>query len=125
LPQHALRARPTDIADARRRVRDRLGDVLNPGRLADAELLTSELVTNAVLHARVGDDAAIEIDFDVAARTVRVSVIDAGPGFDFRKILHTSLEEPGGWGLFLVEELADRWGIDDSPPHRVWFEIDR
>jgi anti-sigma regulatory factor (Ser/Thr protein kinase) len=125
LPEHALRARPTDIAEARRRVRDRLRGVLDPERLADAELLTSELFTNAVRYAQAGDEAAIEIDFEVGPTKVHVSVVDAGPGFDFGKILDASPDEPSGRGLFIVERLADRWGIADSPPHRVWFEIDR
>jgi anti-sigma regulatory factor (Ser/Thr protein kinase) len=125
LPEHALRALPTSIAEARKRVRDRLGGVLEPKKLAEAELLTSELVTNAVRYAQVNDEAMIEIDFEVEAATVRVRVVDAGPGFDFGKILRTSPGEPGGWGLFLVEALADRWGIDPPSPHCVWFEIDR
>jgi len=54
-----------------------------------------------------------------------VSVADTGRGFDVEKILPTAVDVPGGWGLFLVEALADRWGIDVSLPHRVWFEIDR
>jgi len=124
-PEHALRALRTSIAESRQRVRDRLGGVLEPRKLAEAELATSELVTNAVRHAQVGDEATIEIDFEVEAGTVRVTVIDAGPGFDFGKILRTSSEEPGGWGLFLVEALADRWAVDPTPPHSVWFEIDR
>jgi anti-sigma regulatory factor (Ser/Thr protein kinase) len=125
LPEHALRALPISIAEARQRVRDRLGGVLEPEKLAEAELLTSELVTNAVRHAQVSDEATIEVAFEVGAGSVRVRVVDPGPGFDFEKILRTSPEEPGGWGLFLVEALTDRWGIDPPPPHSVWFEIDR
>jgi anti-sigma regulatory factor (Ser/Thr protein kinase) len=125
LPEDALRALPISIGEARQRVRDRLGGVLKPEKLSEAELLTSELVTNAVRYAQVSDEATIMIDFEVAAGRVRVRVVDPGPGFDFEKIPRTSSEEPGGWGLFLVEALADRWGIDPSPPHGVWFEIDR
>jgi serine/threonine-protein kinase RsbW len=125
LPEHALRALPTSIAEARERVRVRLGGLLGPERLAEAELLTTELVTNAIRHAQLPDEAEIEIDFEVTPRAVRVRVIDAGGGFDFDKILRTSPAEPGGYGLFLVEALSSRWGIDPSPPHSVWFEIDR
>jgi hypothetical protein len=28
------------------------------------------------------------------------------------------------WGYFLVDKLADRWGIEDGEPRRLWFEID-
>jgi hypothetical protein len=34
-------------------------------------------------------------------------------------------ERPTGWGLFLVGEIADRWGIERDDHTRVWFEIDR
>ena len=125
MPQHALRAHPSAIAEARRRVRKQLEEVLDPERVVEAQLLASELVTNAVLHADMGEEAEIELNFDVADRFVRVSVADTGRGFDPEKILPRSVDVPGGWGLFLVEALADRWGIDVSPPHRVWFEIDR
>jgi anti-sigma regulatory factor (Ser/Thr protein kinase) len=125
LPQHRLRAHPSAIAEARRRVRDRLEGLLDPERLVEAQLLASELVTNAVLHADMGEEAEIELDFEVAERSVRVSVADTGRGFDLEKIFPGSMDVPGGWGLFLVEALADRWGIDVTPPHRVWFEIDR
>lgn len=125
MPEHALRAHPSAIAEARRRVRKQLEAVLDPERLVEAQLLASELVTNAVLHADMGEQAEIELDFEVADRFVRVSVADTGRGFDVEKILPTAVDVPGGWGLFLVEALADRWGIDVSLPHRVWFEIDR
>jgi serine/threonine-protein kinase RsbW len=125
LPEHSLRAHPSAIAEARRRVRKQLEAVLDPERLVEAQLLASELVTNAVLHADMGEQAEIELDFEVSDRFVRVSVADTGRGFDVEKILPTAVDVPGGWGLFLVEALADRWGIDVSLPHRVWFEIDR
>jgi anti-sigma regulatory factor (Ser/Thr protein kinase) len=125
LPEHALRAHPSAVAEARRRVRDRLEGVLEPEKLVEAQLLASELVTNAVLHPNMGEEAEIELDFEMTDGSVRVSVADTGRGFDRGKVLPASVDVPGGWGLFLVEALADRWGIDVSPPHRVWFEIDR
>jgi hypothetical protein len=57
LAEQALRARPDAIGEAREYVRDRIADVLNPPKLYAAELLTSELVTNAVRHANVGEEA--------------------------------------------------------------------
>jgi anti-sigma regulatory factor (Ser/Thr protein kinase) len=108
-------------------VRDRLADVLTPPKLYEAELLTSELVTNAVRHAHVGEEAVIRIRIEVEPRTVHVSVVDAGEGFDVSRVVPRSPDdgEGGGWGLFLIEKLADRWGVDSSSPHGVWFEIDR
>jgi hypothetical protein len=65
LPEHPLRSLPTSIAEARQRVRDRLGTVLEPEKLSEGELLTSELVTTAVRYAQVRDEAAIEVDFEI------------------------------------------------------------
>jgi anti-sigma regulatory factor (Ser/Thr protein kinase) len=122
--EQALQARPVAVADARRHVRDRLEGHLSPRKLAEAALLTSELVTNAVRHARLKDGDPIGLDIDVDSDTVHVAVVDAGAGFDYSKILEEPGDLRGGWGLFLVDKVSDRWGIDDSPPHSVWFEID-
>jgi anti-sigma regulatory factor (Ser/Thr protein kinase) len=125
VPLQALQARPVAVADARRYVRDRLDGLLSPRRLSEAELLTSELVTNAVRHARLKEGDPIGLDIDVDADTVHIAVVDAGSGFDFSKIFDEPGDPRGGWGLILVGKVSDRWGIDASPPHSVWFEIDR
>jgi anti-sigma regulatory factor (Ser/Thr protein kinase) len=125
LSEEVLRARPDAIGEARKYVRDRLADILETPQLYDAELLTSELVTNAVRHPIAGEDALIRIGIEVDPRTVRVSVVDAGEGFDVSKVASKPPDNERGWGLVLIEAVADRWGIDASPPHSVWFEIDR
>ena len=125
MPQQALQARTVAVADARRYVRDRLEGFLGPRRLAEAELLTSELVTNAVRHARLKEGDPICLDVDVDTDMVHVAVVDGGTGFDFGKLFEERGDHRGGWGLFLVDKVSDRWGIDATPPHSVWFEIDR
>ena len=125
MPQRALQARPEAVADARRHVRDRLDGLLTPDRLSEVELLTSELFTNAVRHARLKEGDPISLYIDVDTDTVHVAIVDAGAGFDFSKIFDEARDPPGGWGLILVGKLSDRWEIDASPPHTVWFEIDR
>lgn len=125
MSERALPARPDAIGDARKHLRDRLEDVLDPAKLYEAELLTSELVTNAVRHANVDEGAVIRIGIEVAPRTVHVSVVDAGEGFDLSKVVPKPSDDGRGWGLFLIEKLSNRWGIEGSPSHSVWFEIDR
>jgi anti-sigma regulatory factor (Ser/Thr protein kinase) len=126
VPRQALQARPVSIADARKVVRDQLDGFLSPHKLAEAELLTSELVTNAVRHAQLKERDRIGLDIDVDADTVCVAVVDGGPGFDFGKIIFWEPgDRRGGWGLYIVDKLSYRWGIDGSPSHSVWFEIDR
>lgn len=125
MPERALQAQPLAVAEARGYVRQRLAETLSSERLAEAELLTSELVSNALRHAQLGDEAEIRVEIEIEADSVRVSVVDAGAGFDFGKMFWEPPEAGGGWGLSYVEALADRWGIDASPPHSVWFEMER
>ena len=109
------------MGEAREFVRDVLGEALPAARIGDAELMTSELVSNAVQHGSSNADT-IGLEIDVRSEAVRVSVADAGAGFAF--VERGPDREIGGWGLYIVDQLADRWGTQDDP-HRVWFELDR
>ena len=122
--EHALRTGSVAPGEARRHVRDRLVEDLPPQVVADVELLTSELVSNAVRHATMGAADTIGLNIAIGPQTIRVAVIDGGAGFDSTKLDRSPGPDEGGWGLFLVEEMSDRWGIDKDP-HGVWFEIDR
>jgi anti-sigma regulatory factor (Ser/Thr protein kinase) len=86
-------------------------------------LLVSELVTNSVRHAGLRRGTPITIVVELSAQSVRVTVIDPGPGF----VPPAGPPEPdaeGGWGLFLVDQVSDRWGVEHDRDTRVWFEID-
>jgi anti-sigma regulatory factor (Ser/Thr protein kinase) len=89
------------------------------------KLLLTELVTNSVRHGGGGSGEPIEIELSSSPKGVRVQVTDSGAGFDGRPARRPDPEGEGGYGLFLVEQLADRWGVVSGPPARVWFEIDR
>jgi anti-sigma regulatory factor (Ser/Thr protein kinase) len=86
-------------------------------------LLVSELVTNCVRDAAVGTRQRIRMWAHVTDRAVRVEVIDGGGGIGVA--LRRAAPPDGGWGLQLVEELADRWGITHAAGSHVWFELDR
>jgi anti-sigma regulatory factor (Ser/Thr protein kinase) len=118
-----LTSRPESVAAARRAV---VGiDELEDAERSDAALLVSEVVTNSVRHAGM-PDGEIRVHAEVDEETLRVEVIDGGPGFVRRPPqARPDAEDPGGWGLVLVDRLADRWGVDRDGPTRVWFEIDR
>jgi anti-sigma regulatory factor (Ser/Thr protein kinase) len=105
----------------RRAVRS-LARWLGPQTAEDVELLVTELATNGVKHARTVDGNRITLDARVDPDHLRVEVRDGGHGFehDGRR---AGSAEPGGWGLMLVEDLADAWGIEDEPSTTVWFEI--
>ena len=106
-PEHARRALEAACRD------------LDPSVLPDARLLVSELVTNSVKYGGVGP---IRLEVTRSDERLRAEVIDQGNGFEPTKRTR-GLEEVGGWGLPLVEHLADRWGTFAGSTH-VWFEID-
>jgi anti-sigma regulatory factor (Ser/Thr protein kinase) len=97
---------------------------LQPELMDDLRLLVSELVTNSVRHS--GDDGgqAVELEVAVDASRIRVEVCDYGTGFEPRP-RDADQTKPGGWGLYLVDRLTDRWGVLCNHVTRVWFEIDR
>jgi anti-sigma regulatory factor (Ser/Thr protein kinase) len=113
-----LRPRPEAAGEAREMVREL---DLTPRQGTDATLLLSEVVTNSVRHAGLGDDDAIEVVLEAGA-VLRVEVRDRGAGFE-AAALEPDPARPSGWGLYLVEQLADRWGVDKGPPTTVWFEL--
>ena len=91
--------------------------------LEDATLLVSELVTNAVRHAPQAGFPQVELRLKVEPERVRVVVSDPGGGFDAAPRLPTA-SESSGWGLYLVDRIADRWGVITKDRNEVWFEID-
>ena len=91
---------------------------LDEAQRSTVRLLTSEVVTNAVRHAdRPGP--TIRVAAAIRDRRLRLCVTDFGSGF-----VPPARPRPhgpeGGFGLYLVEELASRWGVADST---VWFEL--
>lgn len=87
-----------------------------------AELLLSELVTNSVRHSGVGARGYITVSVSVDGSVLRAEVADSGVGFDaaVRKPTGT---QTSGYGLYLVQSLAARWGVADDGETRVWFEL--
>lgn len=86
-------------------------------------LLVSEVISNAVLHSSGPADAGIVMTATVAKDSVRVTVTDAGDGFAPTERDAERVE--GGYGLYLVEKAASRWGVEVTSPTSVWFELAR
>jgi anti-sigma regulatory factor (Ser/Thr protein kinase) len=112
-----------DAPGSARHVLDRLEGTVPEGVLDDVRLLVSELVTNSVRHAGLGSHGWVRMRITVSDQQVRVEVSDPGPGFD-AEIPVPSIYQESGWGLFLVEQVARRWGVARGAETLVWFEID-
>ena len=85
----------------------------------DALLLTSELVTNAVLHGR----SEVCVEVTSTAELVRIAVLDENSRHP--TVVTEDPDALDGRGLALVAAVAARWGVDDRPMGKsVWFELD-
>ena len=105
---------------ARRFVSQLLRDAGYDDALDVVELLVTEVVTNAVLHARSEAEVVIRLLPDA----VRVEVIDDDDSFPVRR--RPRPDQPGGRGLDLVEQMSRSWGIDMlDVGKRTWFEVAR
>ena len=113
-----------EAASAARHALDGFSDEVSDGRLRDVRLLVSELVTNAVRHANLDEDDVIGLVIELADHALRVEVHDPGGGF-VPTAPSPDPVRPSGWGLYLVAELSDRWGVDSDDKTLVWFELDR
>jgi anti-sigma regulatory factor (Ser/Thr protein kinase) len=82
-------------------------------------VLTTELVTNAVRHGR----GAIRLRVAFGAESIHVEVQDEGECFAADEALAIEGTTAGGFGLKIVEALADRWGVEPSRGV-VWAEVD-
>jgi len=83
------------------------------------ELLTSEIVTNAILHGRAGPRLMVEVGDGV----VRVRVHDMSPEVPVRKV--TCPDDVSGRGVMIVERLSSAWGVEPvrGGGKQVWFEV--
>lgn len=117
-------ASPDAVTALRRAVRS-LDRWFGSAAAEDVELLVTELATNGVKHAAAERSCdRITLDARVAPNRLRIAVRDCGKGFE-PESRAAGREQPGGWGLLLVEDIADRWGIEREPTTTVWFELER
>jgi anti-sigma regulatory factor (Ser/Thr protein kinase) len=116
---------PTSESPARARAAiSTLRDRLDPRTYAELELLVSELVTNAVRHAGLAPDDPIQLEVFVSGERLRAEVIENGVGFN-PSTPHPAPDGSSGWGLYIAERVADRWGVKNAEGMtRVWAEWD-
>lgn len=115
-----LPPRPESIRRARHLV-DQLTSWCADGLRTTAALLTSELASNAVLHAQT----PFTVTASVGGNVVRVAVSDTGRGLERPTLRAGDPTARGGWGLTMVDAASSRWGIDgDGRSTTIWFELD-
>ena len=109
------------VAEARAKVCDAIVPHLDDGIDQTLKLLVSELVTNAVRHGGAGGPVELHATWN---SEIRVEVQDHGDGFS-PEPRDRAPDESGGFGLYLVKELADRWGVETDGQTTVWFVLER
>ncbi len=95
-------------------VRDNAADTVRLG--------ASELATNAVRHGLLPVGSSLRLLVDVDEGKVHVAVEQTSSTGGAR-VVAAGDRGDGGFGLAIVESLADRWGIEAGPPGRVWFDV--
>lgn len=114
----ATRESPAAARDAMGQFEGRVEEEI----LENLRLIVSELVTNSYRHASMRANERLEVRARLRDRVLRVEVEDPGGGF-------AAPDEPtpkaeSGWGLFLVDNIVDRWGVNRGQVTEVWAEID-
>ena len=112
-----------DVA-APSRVRDALSRLEGLGSLlADAMLVATELVTNALRHSGCTDTQFIHVRVRKACGRLFISVADPGHSGLIAHAQHPPEIGSGGLGLWLIEQIARRWGAERFDGYRVWAEL--
>jgi anti-sigma regulatory factor (Ser/Thr protein kinase) len=107
----------------RSRLELELAGALSDERLAELRLLATEVVSNSVLHGRVGADGWVSSTVSVGCERVRVEVRDSGVVRGLPRQRTPDYEDGGGFGLFLLDQLAASWGVEHNSSLCVWFEL--
>jgi anti-sigma regulatory factor (Ser/Thr protein kinase) len=122
VPRRAVDRYPSDDAQvgrARALIRTSLASWDLAGEIPSLELAVSELVTNAMVHGS-GD---IEVCVSATDGVVRLDVVDEGSGGSPHVAGPGEPGGHGGWGLLVVERLADAWGAETGTAGtHVWME---
>jgi anti-sigma regulatory factor (Ser/Thr protein kinase) len=115
--------RPESASAARELARQVLGDA-NPAT-ETAMLLVSELVTNSVMHSKSGEPGgSVTVALCEGPASILIQVCDNGGSSEPRVSAMPGNDAEHGYGLLLVDALADRWGTISSPEGRVtWCRV--
>jgi anti-anti-sigma factor len=107
---------------ARAEVREAIAGRVSQSESEIAVLITSELVTNAVVHPVHQKGAAIGLRIGTDEGRIRIEVSDSGHGFEPGALTRDD-NAVGGRGLVVVDRGATRWGTCNNDRFSVWFEL--
>jgi anti-sigma regulatory factor (Ser/Thr protein kinase) len=118
---------PPDVnaATVARRALARFGSQLVDDVVERSAVVVSEVVTNSVKHAGLTAAQPINLEIGLTPERLRIEITDDGARFEPAVVRPDRDRAVGGWGLVLVDELTDRWGVDFSRSTCVWCEFDR
>ncbi|MEX2195254.1 MAG: ATP-binding protein [Thermoleophilaceae bacterium] len=118
--------RRPDAAFAARQAVDALSSEIDEVALSDVRLLVTELIASRVQRPAGTAAAWVELDVELDDGRLHVEVKDYGQRWAFEPSPFTfEPEASSGWGLYLVDRLADRWALERGESHiRIWFELD-
>lgn len=93
---------------------------LGPDAESRMRLAMSEIVTNAIRHGHLAPAQQVHVTVDLTEGGARVEVRQPTGA---EAAIRTQGGDEGGFGLQLVDELTQAWGMEPGPPGVVWFEI--
>lgn len=117
-----MESMPTSIQEARELLAP-LSSLCCSAKWFQVELMTSELMTNALVHRPAHEAKWVDLQLYCTTRMIQVTVINPGTPFIPRADHEPELDDTGGRGLWLINTMAEAWGVDDaiSQETQVWF----
>ena len=117
----SLEPAPAAATTGRTEVTERLAASLGSSMLEDVRLLVTELITNALRHGKLIPGDRVSVKASVDEGVVRIEVTD--PGRDGEVEPREPGARGGGYGLYMVDQLSQRWGVESNEGTTVWCEL--
>lgn len=119
----AVPAHPRSVGVVRKAFKG-LDDLVGSETTQRVSVILSELVTNAIRHAGLRPNHLVEVDVVVGPDGISGVVADPGGGFDPASVPAPDPTGEGGFGLHIVGNLTQRWGVRRGRGrNEVWFEL--
>ena len=96
---------------------------LGDDRLQSLRLVITELITNSIRHSTMREEEVVSLDIRLHDGVLRCAVADPGTGFAKPETIKPHDDRPGGFGLVILDSVADAWGVERDELFRVWFEL--